>query len=143
MRSNRKRQSDIHTRGIAFNWRIEESFDFGECNDFIELPTNFDPRHSENRTIEIDVFSASQFRVKSSTDFEQARDPTFDGHTAFGWLGDAGKNFQKRALTGAVTPDNSNNLTTLDLKVHIFKCPELLDPVPGDHWLPTGHFQRL
>ena len=65
---------------IPLDWRIEELFDFGERNDFIELTLNLEPGHAEDRAVQKDVFAAGEFGMKASAHFEEA------GHPAFRWI---------------------------------------------------------
>ena len=74
MGRNRECEAHVHAATITLDWSVDEFLDFGERDNLIELRLDLLPRHAENRTVEINVFSASQFRMEAGADFQQARD---------------------------------------------------------------------
>src|SRR6478672_10470679 len=64
MGSNRECQPKIHSAGIVLDWRIDERVDFGKTHDIFELAANFSLLHSEDGSVEIDIFSSCELRVK-------------------------------------------------------------------------------
>src|SRR6202030_918807 len=78
-------ETHIHSAGITFHRRVEESFHFGEGDDLIELPFDLSARHSEDCAVQEDVFATGQFRMKTSSDFEKRSDTTINVDSASGW----------------------------------------------------------
>src|SRR5260221_9850855 len=75
---SREGQADIHTAGIEFNRGIEEFFNTGKINDFVELAINLYPLHAHQRAIEVNVFSTSKFGMKTHANFQQGTEsPTY------------------------------------------------------------------
>ncbi len=103
-----------------------------KADDFIEFPPDFGMTHAENRAIQIDVLAAREFRMKTGSDFEKARDTTLDRNAPGARLGDARENFQQGRLACTVAADDAENLATLDVKAHILERPEFLDGFAGD-----------
>ena len=52
-----KSQPNIHSAGITFDGGVEEFFDFGKRDNFVELASNFTVRHAEDRTVQVNVFA--------------------------------------------------------------------------------------
>ena len=74
MGSNSKCQTDIHPARIALHWRIEKFLDVRKCDNFIKLPFDLDPRHSQDGPIQENVFATREFRMKSGSDLQEAGD---------------------------------------------------------------------
>src|SRR5262245_23813604 len=68
---NSKRQPDVHSAGIMFNRRVDELCNFGEVHDIVEFASYFDALHTQNRTVEVDVLSTCQFRMKPCSYLKQ------------------------------------------------------------------------
>src|SRR5579859_5634394 len=69
---NGEGEAYIHARGIAFDRSVDELLNLGEGDDLVEFLADFRPTHTEDRAVEINVFAASQFGVKSGANLEQA-----------------------------------------------------------------------
>src|SRR5204862_3242331 len=69
-----KRKTHVHTRGVAFHGRVEESLDVRESNDFIEFPSDLRSRHAEDSAVQKNVFATGQLRVEACAYFEETRD---------------------------------------------------------------------
>src|SRR5688500_2503923 len=106
MSGDGKRQFHIHARRITFHRRVEKFFNFRKFHDFIELRLNLPFLHSENCTVEKNIFSTSEFRMEAGADFQQTRDPTAHSDFAAGWLGDLAENFEQRGLSRTVASDD-------------------------------------
>src|SRR4030088_623185 len=75
--------------------------------------------------MEIDIFAASQFRMKPGANFDQRGGPTSNRNLALGRRGNTRKNFQNRCLTGAIMADDAQSLAFLDLKTYVPERPHL------------------
>ena len=51
--------------------RIQKTFNFGKGRDFVEFARDFGSPHPKNRTTQINIFAAGQFRMKAGTDLER------------------------------------------------------------------------
>src|ERR1700686_2746134 len=94
--SHGESQPHIHTSRIVFDRCVYEPFHLGESDDFIELSFYLYSSHSQYGAIEENIFSSGEFRVKSRANLEQAPDLAIDFYPAFGWLSNAGEDFQQR-----------------------------------------------
>src|SRR4030095_7848358 len=65
-------KSHIHATAVTLHRGIEESFDFGESDDFIEFLSYLRLGHAEDNAIEKEVFSAGELRGKPGPDPKQA-----------------------------------------------------------------------
>src|ERR1700730_10243998 len=121
MSGNGEGEAYIHAAGVALRRRIEELIDFGEGDDLVKFPSNLRARHTEDRPVQVDVFSARQLAMKSRADLEQARDASLDPHSAFARLGDARYNLQERRLAGAIAADDAYDGAALDLETDVLE----------------------
>ena len=46
MGGNREGQAQVHARGVTFDRRIDELFDFRKCHDLVELALDLGPFHA-------------------------------------------------------------------------------------------------
>src|SRR3954462_11992817 len=118
MRGDGKRESDVHAAAVAFDGGVEEFIDFGKGDDFVELSFYFSALHAEDCAVQEDVFASGQFGMEAGANFQQTRHAPFDPDSAFGWFGDAAKYFQKSALTGPISSNDSDDLAGPNLKIH-------------------------
>ena len=61
--------------------------------------------------------------METRADFEQRAEPAVEVHLPAGRLGDAGENFQQRALARAVAPDDADNLAPVDVEGNVLQRP--------------------
>jgi hypothetical protein len=84
--------------------------------------------------------------MKSGSNFEQASYSAFDPDAPFGWFGNAAQNLQERAFSCAISPDNPDDLASLDLKRNVSQSPKLLlGHAPGKifiAWIPVWEVRR-
>src|SRR4051812_22963721 len=118
---------DIHARRETFNRRVQETFYLGKGDDLVKFLGNLASRHPKDRTIQKDIFASGEFGVKACPDLQETPDAPAQSDPSLGRLGDATEDFQKRALPSPVAADDAQNLALLNLKTHIFECPEFFD----------------
>ncbi len=87
----RKSQAHLHSAGVTLDRRIDELFNLGKGDDFVEFASDLVLGHAQNGTVEEDVFAPGKFGVEAGADFQQAGDAPFDPDLAGGWGGDAGE----------------------------------------------------
>src|SRR5262249_30274270 len=117
---------NIHTRRISLNRGFQDSSDVCEFDDLIELGGDLRPAHSQYGTVQIDVFDAIKFRMKSRAHFEQAADaPSQDGFAGIR-LRNRCQQLQERGLARAITAYDSTNASRGHGKSHILKRVEFI-----------------
>src|SRR5438132_2793240 len=127
MSCNSEGETNIHPAAVALNWSIEEFIDFGEGDNFIELPADLCARHSQNCAVQKDVFAAGKFRMKTCSDFQQTRYPATNANATLSWLGNPAENFQQSRFPRAVTADDAHDFALPDFNIDIANGPELFD----------------
>src|SRR5688500_19898659 len=55
MCGNGKRQPHVHAARVMLDGSVDESPDFGELDDLVELPEDLDARHAEDGPVQKDV----------------------------------------------------------------------------------------
>src|SRR5438874_2410013 len=70
MRRDSKCQANIHAAGVAFHWSVDELVYFSESHDIVEFPANLGAVHSEDGTVEKNVFAARQLGMEACADFQ-------------------------------------------------------------------------
>src|SRR3979490_2037613 len=107
-----------------FHWGIEKFFNFGKSDDLIELALNLSSGHAENRPIEKNVFSPSQFGMKSGTDFEQARDAPLNPDPPASRFCNAAQYFQQSRFACAIAANDTDNFSASDVERNVPQSPE-------------------
>jgi hypothetical protein len=87
-------QTNLHSTRVSFDWSVEELLDLGKGDNLVEPPPNFDSRHSEDRSVKENIFSAGEFLMKACSDFQQAGNTTIDADPALAWLRDPAQDLQ-------------------------------------------------
>ena len=82
----------IHPAAISFHRGIDEFLDFGKRYNVVELSRDLSSAHAENCAIQKNIFTATELRMKTSTDFEQASNSPMKFNPTGGWFSDPGKN---------------------------------------------------
>src|SRR5262249_45445773 len=118
-------QSHVHAAGVVLHRCVKKPVDLGKGDDFGELLADLGARHSEYSAVEEDVFTAGQLGVEAGADFEEAANPAVDHSPSLGRLGDARKDFEERALAGAVAADDADHLAAFDLEGDVLEGPEV------------------
>ena len=70
---------------------VNEFFEFGEGDDFVELAGDFGFGHAENGAGKKSVLAAGELRMEAGTDFEERADAAVDFRPANGGAGNARK----------------------------------------------------
>ena len=126
MRSHSECQPHIHTRTVALNRCVQELFDLGKGDDFVELAFDLSPAHAQDGAIQEDVFAPGQFRVEAGADLQQAGHAAFDLNPPGGGRGDAAQQLEQRRFPGPIPANDADRLPTLNFEGNISKGPEFL-----------------
>ena len=99
--------------------RVYELLDISKGHDVVEFSVDLRLPHSQDRTVQVDVLPSRKLTVKPCSHLEQGTEPAVNLRPSFRRLGDAGEDLQKRALAGAVFPNDSYYVTPLDLEGNV------------------------
>jgi len=117
-------EANVHAARIMLHGRVDEFFDLGESDDFIELSSNLTLAHTEDRPAQEGILAAGQFGMEAGADFEEATNASMNLHPSGGRFCDAGKNFQESGFAGAITADEAEDFSFADFEGDAFQGPE-------------------
>ncbi len=128
MRGHREGEAHVHARGVSLDGGVQESLDFGEGDDGVELLLHLASGHAQDGAVEEDILPPGQLRVKSRPDLEQARNSTAQRDPSASGGRDAAENFQQSALSGPVSANDADDFSMLDLEAHVAERPQAFLP---------------
>ncbi len=132
-------QPQVHAARIVLHGSVDEAFDLGEGDDFVELAADLLPRHPQDRTVEVDVLAPGELPVEARPHFEQRPHPAADPRLPFRGFGDAGKDLEERALSRAVASDDAEDFAAADFEGDVAQRPDYIGIVrhaPAAHEPP-------
>src|SRR5689334_25365490 len=91
MRGDRKREAHVHAAAVAFDGCVDKLLDFGKRDDLVKLALDLVARHTENRSVEKNVFATAELRMKACAHFEQTADAPIQFSTTNRWFGNTRK----------------------------------------------------
>jgi hypothetical protein len=121
---NGKSKADVHAGGVVFDLRVDEFFELGKGDDFVELAFDFALAHTEDGAGEKRVLSAGELGMEAGSYFEKAADAAVDFRPPGGGARDAGENFQERGFASAVAADEAEDFTFADFQADVLERPE-------------------
>ena len=150
MRGYCEGQAHLHAAAVVLQGSIEEAFHFGEGYDLVELPADFCGAHAEDGAAHEHIFASGELGVETGADFEKAADAAVKLGVSFGGAGDAGEDFQQRALAGAVAADQADHFAFFYVEADVFQRPDVgraavrirsrshwwIRAIPSRHWRP-------
>ena len=71
MCSNSKGQPHIHATGVALYRCINKALNLREINNFVKDRLHLATAHTQEGSVQINIFTAREFRVKTCANFEQ------------------------------------------------------------------------
>ena len=85
-----------------------------------------------NRRVQEDVFAAGQLRMEAGSELDHAGDlrAPSDQQMSTGRLVNAGDQLEESALPRAVSSNEGERLSLVDVKRHAAQRPEILAPLP-------------
>src|SRR5580693_1285462 len=98
MCGDRERKPGLHAARIPLHRGVDESFNPGKLQYFVELARNISTTHAKQRAVEIYIFATAEFGMEARSNFEQRAGTTPEAHLAGRWRGDLSYNLEKRAL---------------------------------------------
>src|SRR5215210_1672890 len=124
VRSDGKGKTHEHAARIPLHRRVDELLELRELDNRVELSLYLRAVHAEDGTVQEDVLTSGELRMKAGSNLEQARYATSKIGVALSGRRDARKNLQQRALPCSVPPDYSDNITWVNIEAHIPERPE-------------------
>ena len=124
MGSDGKSEADVHAAGIMLHRCVDELFELGKSDDFVEFARDFALAHAENRAAEKSVLAARQFGVEAGADFEQATNASVNLRPSGGGFCNARKDFQQGSLTGTIAANEAEDFALADFEGDIFQSPK-------------------
>jgi hypothetical protein len=124
MSGNGESEADIHAGGVVLDWSVDEFFELGEGDDFVEFGGDFAARHAENGSGEKSVFASGELGMKASADFKERADAAADFSESGSGASDAGEKLEKSGLAGAVASDEAEDFAFVNFERNIAESPE-------------------
>src|SRR5437773_2429710 len=121
-----KSQAYVHPSGVVLHRCINESFDFGKSDNLIEFAINLGFFHTEDGAVQVDIFSSSQFRMKTRAHLQQRTDSPMDLGKACCWVGDARENLEQGSLASAIGANNTYSFAAFDFEGNLFERPDVV-----------------
>src|ERR1700737_489191 len=87
---DRESQSHEHAARIALHRSIEEFFDLRKTHDLVHFLRNFSTSHAEDGAAQENIFAPGEFRMKSSSYFQETSNPPIEIDPPGRGVGDAG-----------------------------------------------------
>jgi len=121
---------------------IEELADLCEAFDRRKQTISFAARQTQQRSIQVNVFDATELRIETGAQFQQRRYASFVPDISMSRLQGPGDDLQERRLATTVWTDDANRRAFIEFETHIAQSPEFLmssQPPTRDRFLqPIG-----
>src|SRR5438876_11534589 len=111
-----KAQAQAHAGRVALDRCIQELCHAGKFNHRVQLGGDLAVFHAQYGAVQIDVLPAGEFLVKTGAHFEKRSDAARHVDFTGSGIGDFGQHFEKRALSGAIAPDDAHDFPGIDTK---------------------------
>ena len=121
---DREGQADVHAVGVSMNRLVDELPDLGELEDGSQARLHLGAGHSQDITVEEDVFPPGEVGVEARSQFQDSGDFSVPGDGAAGWFHDPGHDLKQGTLPGAVLPQDSQRGAGGDVQADAAQCPE-------------------
>ena len=125
-RRNGKAETRHHAGGIVLHGGVHKVLQFGKLDDLVKPLGHIRAAVAEDRAVEIDVLARGKVGVKARAELDEGSNAPAGLHRALGRLQNAGDDFQKRALAGAVQPDDAERIALFERERYVPQRPELL-----------------
>ena len=109
-----------------FDGRFEKFLCSCEINNLVKLRVNLAPAHAQDRSVQINILTASKVRMKAGANIEKASYFSVQLGAASGGFDNPREYFEQRRFSGAVGPDDAHNLSRVDLEIDVLQRPENL-----------------
>ena len=111
-----KAQAQAHAGRVALDRCIQELCHAGKFNHRVQLGGDLAVFHAQYGAVQIDVLTASEFFMKARAHFEKRSDAARHVDFTGSGIGDFGQHFEKRALSGAIAPDDAHDFPGINTK---------------------------
>src|ERR1700730_481778 len=124
MRSDRKYHPNLHTAGIALDGSIQKFTDTRKISDLFKFVIDFLLPHAEDRSIQVNVFTAGQLRMEAGADLEKASHTATYANFAFGWVRNTRENFQECTFASAIGANDGDRVALLHIETYVTQRPK-------------------
>lgn len=107
----------MHTGRVILEFGVHERFEFGEFDNFVVHGVHFFVGKTEQGAVQIDIFAASQFRIKTDAEFDEGDESAIDFDSSLVGVVDLSEKFEEGGFAGAVATDDTNKFTGFDFEV--------------------------
>src|ERR1700674_617081 len=112
-------EADIHSRGVVLYGSLNEFLQFGEGDNFVKFATYFSLAHTQNGSAQIGVFTPRELRMEARSNFQKAADAAVNLRPAGGGASDAGEDFEKSGLAGAIAADKTEDFAFANFEGYV------------------------
>src|SRR5207245_4603541 len=95
-------QADVHAGGVVLDGRVNEFFELGEGDDFVEFAGDFAAGHPQDGAGEKRVLAAGKLGMEAGADFEERADAAVNLGPALGGARAGGGGSGERGLASGV-----------------------------------------
>src|SRR3989338_2309027 len=118
---NGERESDVHTRRVAFNRSIEKISNLGKLHNGIKLLNNLFPLHTENCPAEKNIFPPRKLGMKTGTHLKERCDLPVNNDLARCGFSNAIEDLEESRLSRTIGTDDANDFSFAHRKTDIFQ----------------------
>ncbi len=112
-------EANLHATAVVLHGRINKLFYSREGYDLVKLSLYLAAFHAQDRSIEIDVLAARQLGMEAGAYLQQRGYPTKHLKPPRGGFGNAGEDFEQRALARPVAANDAYGFAAFDLEVDV------------------------
>src|SRR6267378_346401 len=107
-----------------FDGSVYERDDAGKVDNTIQLLFNFASPHSQQRTVQVNVFTARQLRVEAGRNLDERRKLAANSDLALCRRRDVVQEFKDSAFASTIETNNAECLTALHCEADVPQRPE-------------------
>jgi hypothetical protein len=104
---DRESETHIHPGRVRFHRRVDEVLQLRKLHDLVKAAGNLALAQTEHDPVDEDVLAPGDFGVKSCAKLDERGDAAIHVHRATCRFGDAGDEFEQRALARSVAANDS------------------------------------
>ena len=118
---NRESKTNLHSRRIILQLLVHELFQLSKIDDVIIHCVNFFMRESKKRAVQIYILSASEFRIKSHSQFNEWDQFARNSDKSFFRIINLRDEFKQSGFATTVSTNNTKKFALMDFKANVFK----------------------
>src|ERR1700739_1061304 len=110
MSGDSESQAHIHAAGVALDGSVEKFLNPCKIDNLIKLLRDLRAFHAQDRSVQENVLSAGQFRMKSCTNLKQAPHPAIQFDLPLSRMRNQREDLEQGRFATAVAPDNPQHI---------------------------------